>query len=53
MGQKGADIIVADLRWPFWSHGTYYALWNSSTVPEGGYYYGGVASYWKGIIGIP
>jgi len=49
--QKGAGIMMFDVRWLFWSHGTYYALWNTSTWPEGGYYCGGVAPYGKGLAG--
>ncbi len=32
--QDGADIIMMDLRWPWWPSGTYYANWNSSFNPK-------------------
>lgn len=32
--QNGADIIMMDLRWPWWPSGTYYANWNSSFNPK-------------------
>ena len=49
--QKGSDIIMGQVRWPFWSKGTYYALWNSATYPEGASFYGGVAPYGPGKEG--
>jgi hypothetical protein len=30
----GADIIMMDLRWPWWPSGTYYANWNSGFNPR-------------------
>ena len=32
--ENGADIIMMDLRWPWWPSGTYYANWNSSFNPK-------------------
>lgn len=32
--ENGADIIMMDLRWPWWASGTYYANWNSSFNPK-------------------
>lgn len=31
---SGADIIMMDLRWPWWASDTYYANWNSSFNPK-------------------
>ncbi|NWK57431.1 hypothetical protein HW115_17565 [Verrucomicrobiaceae bacterium N1E253] len=45
---KGADIITCEVRWPFWSPGTYFALWNTNPYPQGGYLYGGIATSGKG-----
>ena len=30
----GADIIMMDLRWPWWPSGTYFANWNSGFNPK-------------------
>jgi hypothetical protein len=32
--ENGADIIMMDLRWPWWPSGTYYANWNSGFNPK-------------------
>lgn len=32
--ENGADIIMMDVRWPWWPSGTYYANWNSSFNPK-------------------
>ena len=48
---KGSDIVMVDLRWPYWPKGTYFALWNMATYPEGGPFYGGVAPYGPGKEG--
>lgn len=32
--ENGADIIMMDLRWPWWPSGTYYANWNTSFNPK-------------------
>jgi hypothetical protein len=32
--EDGADIIMMDLRWPWWPSGTYYANWNSGFNPK-------------------
>ncbi len=32
--ENGADMIMMDLRWPWWPSGTYYANWNSSFNPK-------------------
>jgi hypothetical protein len=31
---NGADIIMMDLRWPWWPSGTYYANWNIQFNPK-------------------
>ena len=31
---NGADIIMMDLRWPWWPSGTYYANWNINFNPK-------------------
>ena len=46
--EVGPDILMVEVRWPYWCVGTYFALWNSSPYPQGGYFYGGVAVYGKG-----
>ena len=30
--EGGSEIIMMDLRWPWWCSGTYYANWNTSFV---------------------
>ena len=30
----GSDIIMMDLRWPWWPSGTYYANWNTNFNPK-------------------
>lgn len=32
--ENGADIIMMDLRWPWWPSGTYFANWNTSFNPK-------------------
>lgn len=32
--EDGADIVLMDLRWPWWPSGTYYANWNSGFNPK-------------------
>ncbi len=32
--ENGADVIMMDLRWPWWPSGTYYANWNTSFNPK-------------------
>ncbi len=32
--RDGSDIIMMDLRWPWWPSGTYYANWNSGFNPK-------------------
>ena len=49
----GSDILMVEVRWPYWCVGTYFALWNSSPYPQGGYFYGGVAIYGKGAQASP
>ncbi|NQZ59273.1 MAG: hypothetical protein HRT88_17605, partial [Lentisphaeraceae bacterium] len=51
--KQGADIVSCEVRWPFWSPGTYFALWNSSPYPQGGYFYGGIAVSGKGEHATP
>ncbi len=43
---NGSDIIMMDLRWPWWPSGTYYANWNSSFNPKPNNisFYGGFVS---------
>jgi len=43
--ENGADIIMMDLRWPWWPSGTYYANWNSGINPQGG------ISFYAGFLG--
>ena len=31
---NGSDIIMMDLRWPWWPSGTYYANWNTNFNPK-------------------
>lgn len=44
---------MVEVRWPYWCVGTYFALWNSSPFPQGGYFYGGIAVYGKGDKATP
>jgi len=46
--EDDAEIIMFDVRWPYWPHGTYFSFWNSSPYPKGGYFYGGIATYGSG-----
>ena len=32
--ENDADIIMMDLRWPWWPSGTYFANWNSGFNPK-------------------
>ena len=32
--ENGADMIMMDLRWPWWPSGTYFANWNSGFNPK-------------------
>lgn len=44
----GSDIIMMDLRWPWWASGTYYANWNTGVVPNAG------ISFYAGFLdGVP
>ena len=43
--ESGADIMMMDLRWPWWPSGTYYANWNSGVKPQGG------ISFYAGFLG--
>ncbi len=40
---SGADIIMMDIRWPWWSESTYSANFNIATIPGGVSAYGGFA----------
>ncbi len=40
--ESGSDIMMMDLRWPFWSESTYYANWNSGIAEFS--FYGGYNS---------
>ena len=43
-----SDIIMMDLRWPWWASGTYYANWNTGVVPNAG------ISFYAGFLdGVP
>ena len=42
---NGADIVMMDLRWPWWPSGTYYANWNTGINPQGG------ISFYAGFLG--
>ena len=43
--ESGADIVMMDLRWPWWASGTYYANWNISFQPQRSIsFYGGFTS---------
>jgi hypothetical protein len=39
--EKGSDIMMMDVRWPWWPESTYYANWNFGTNPTGIGGYGG------------
>ena len=41
--EDGADIMMMDLRWPWWAESTYSANWNFGTTPPGVSAYGGFA----------
>jgi len=41
--ERGADIMMMDIRWPWWAESTYCANWNFATVPGGVSAYGGFA----------
>ncbi|MDG1364160.1 MAG: PA14 domain-containing protein [Akkermansiaceae bacterium] len=41
--EEGADIMMMDLRWPWWAESTYSANWNIGTLPTGVTAYGGFA----------
>jgi len=41
--ESGADIMMMDIRWPWWAESTYSANWNFGTVPPGVSAYGGFA----------
>lgn len=41
-----SDIVMADLRWPYWPGNTYFANWNATILPEGKIsFYAGYAAY--------
>lgn len=40
---KGSDIMMMDVRWPWWPESTYFANWNFGTSPTGLGGYGGFA----------
>jgi len=44
---NGADIIVMDLRWPWWPSGTYYANWNIRFNPQPN-----SVSFYAGFLGF-
>ena len=41
--RKGSDIMMMDVRWPWWPESTYFANWNFGTAPTGIGGYGGFA----------
>ncbi|MDB4749411.1 PA14 domain-containing protein [Rubripirellula sp.] len=41
--EPGADIMMMDLRWPWWAESTYSANWNIGSLPSGVTAYGGFA----------
>lgn len=45
--ENGADIIMMDLRWPWWPSGSYFANWNSGFNPKPNNlsFYAGFVSY--------
>ena len=46
--EKGSDIMMMDVRWPWWPESTYFANWNFSTAPSGIGGYGGFAARYAG-----
>lgn len=44
---NGSDIVMMDLRWPWWPSGTYFANWNSAFNPKPNNisFYAGFTSY--------
>ena len=43
---ENSDIVMMDLRWPYWPGNTYFANWNSSILPGGKIsFYAGYATY--------
>lgn len=54
--ESGADIIMMDVRWPYWPKGTYYANWNTGLTNEAEQvtFYGGfISSLESGPDNIP
>jgi len=47
--EDGADIMMMDLRWPYWPSGSYFANWNSSFNPKPNNlsFYAGFTSFLK------
>lgn len=46
---SNSDIVMADLRWPYWPNNTYFANWNAHILPEGKVsFYAGYATYCGG-----
>jgi hypothetical protein len=43
--EDGSDIVMMDLRWPWWASGTYYANWNSGFKSETG-----AVSFYAGFV---
>jgi hypothetical protein len=41
--EKGSDIMMMDVRWPWWPESTYFANWNFTNMPSGIGGYGGFA----------
>ncbi len=41
--EAGADIMMMDIRWPWWAETTFSANWNFGTIPPGVSAYGGFA----------
>ena len=56
MEEGPKDIMMMDLRWPYWPKGTYYANWNTGLESEEGsvtFYGGFIASLESGPDDIP
>ena len=50
--EDGADIMMMDLRWPWWAESTYSANWNFGTTPPGVSAYGGFAGSVATVGGV-
>lgn len=41
--RKGSELFMCDILYPRWPESTYFACWNISMFPNGGYFYGGIS----------